>query len=210
MTGVDVELGIEGDFDVIVLKVTLVDHPLNLGDRIRLAQLRVEKDQPASGRRRLDVVVDQIVVNEESRRRLTDSISTALKHGKGSVMLLEKGKEQTRHFSQHLMCPTSGISYDEPAPNNFSFNSPYGACRKCNGLGTIPEIDLNSVIPDKKLFVLGDNRDSSDDSRSWGLVPFENLEGRAVLIWCSLDWEKRGRKLGFPALRTERLFSIIN
>jgi signal peptidase I len=66
------------------------------------------------------------------------------------------------------------------------------------------------VIPEKKLFVLGDNRDSSDDSRSWGLVPFENLEGQAVLIWCSLDWENRGRRLGFPQLRTERLFTTIN
>lgn len=98
----------------------------------------------------IEIVVDRLTITPEDKNRLTDSMRMALKHGKGSMMILDEEKKTVRHFSQHLMCPTSGISYDEPAPNTFSFNSPYGACRKCNGLGTIPEIDLQVVMPDKK------------------------------------------------------------
>jgi len=96
----------------------------------------------------IEIVVDRLVVNEDARVRITESIKTTLKQGKGSMMVLNELDNKVRHFSQHLMCPTTGISYDEPAPNSFSFNSPYGACPKCNGLGTIPEIDIKTVIPD--------------------------------------------------------------
>ena len=97
----------------------------------------------------IEIVIDRLVVNEDSRQRITDSVKLALKHGKGSLMVLDDKTNKVQHLSQHLMCPTTGISYDEPAPNSFSFNSPYGACPKCNGLGTIPEIDVNIIIPDK-------------------------------------------------------------
>jgi excinuclease ABC subunit A len=98
----------------------------------------------------IEIVIDRIAVTDDMKTRITDSVRMALKHGKGSLMVVDDDTDVLKHFSQHLMCPTSGISYDEPAPNTFSFNSPYGACPKCNGLGTIAEIDLNSVIPDKK------------------------------------------------------------
>lgn len=65
-------------------------------------------------------------------------------------MIIENGKDKENYYSRHLMCPTSGISYDEPQPNTFSFNSPYGACKRCNGLGTITEVDIKSIIPDFK------------------------------------------------------------
>lgn len=96
----------------------------------------------------IEIVVDRISVNSDALHRISDSVKTTLKQGKGTMMVYDEKSKKVRHFSQHLMCPSTGISYDEPAPNSFSFNSPYGACRKCNGLGTIPEIDIKQVIPD--------------------------------------------------------------
>jgi excinuclease ABC subunit A len=78
-----------------------------------------------------------------------------MKLGKGSVILYEPDKERDHYYSRHLMCPTSGVSYDEPQPNTFSFNSPYGACRRCNGLGTISEVDIKSIIPDPRQTIKG-------------------------------------------------------
>lgn len=115
----------------------------------------------------IEVVIDKVSVNELNKQRLYNSIKTALKAGKGSLMIYDVETKKVRHYSQHLMCPTSGISYDEPQPNSFSFNSPYGACPKCNGLGEIPEIDLNSIIPEKNktirnggIIPLGEYRDN--------------------------------------------------
>ncbi len=98
----------------------------------------------------IELLIDQPVANEESRQRISESLALAMKTGKGTALILEGDAEKENYFSRHLMCPTSGISYDEPQPNTFSFNSPYGACRKCNGLGTISEVDLKSIIPDPK------------------------------------------------------------
>lgn len=102
----------------------------------------------------IEIVIDRIQVNPDDRQRIFDSVKLALKHGKGTMMVSEasnaKGPTgEARHFSRHLMCPSSGISYDDPAPNIFSFNSPYGACPKCNGLGHILEIDIDKIIPVK-------------------------------------------------------------
>ena len=96
----------------------------------------------------IDLLIDRIDVSETSRQRLVESLNLAMKLGKGSILIIENESEKENYYSLHLMCPTSGISYDEPQPNTFSFNSPYGACRSCNGLGTISEIDLKSIIPD--------------------------------------------------------------
>jgi excinuclease ABC subunit A len=113
----------------------------------------------------IEVVVDRIVADPKDRHRIGQSISKALKEGKGVMMLMEENGK-VHHFSKYLMDPKTGLSYDEPAPNNFSFNSPYGACPTCNGLGVIEEITEESVIPDKKLSIsrggilpLGEYRD---------------------------------------------------
>ena len=97
----------------------------------------------------IEVVIDKLKVEGESER-LKKSVQTAMKQGEGLIMILDKDTDQLKHFSKRLMCPTSGIAYSDPAPNNFSFNSPQGACPRCKGLGTINEIDLEKVIPNKK------------------------------------------------------------
>lgn len=98
----------------------------------------------------IETVVDTLEVKELSQQRLTNSLKTALKHGKGVLLVLDHETGETRNFSKFLMCPTSGISYPEPEPNTFSFNSPYGACEKCSGLGYITEMDIKKIIPDDK------------------------------------------------------------
>jgi excinuclease ABC subunit A len=113
----------------------------------------------------IEVVIDRIVPDAKDRYRIGQSVNTALKEGKGVILIQEENKK-VHHFSKFLMDPKTGLSYDEPAPNNFSFNSPYGACPSCNGLGEIEEITEESVIPDKKLSIsrggilpLGEYRD---------------------------------------------------
>lgn len=113
----------------------------------------------------IEIVVDRIIAEEEDRYRITQSLKTALHHGKG-IMMLRDEEGKIFHFSKYLMDPTTGLSYDEPAPNSFSFNSPYGACPSCNGLGIIEEITRESIIPDPSLSIsrggiapLGEYRD---------------------------------------------------
>lgn len=130
----------------------------------------------------IEIVVDRITVNDDQKARITDSVRMSLKHGKGSLMVLNEDSDVLKHLSQHLMCPTSGISYDEPAPNTFSFNSPYGACPKCNGLGTIPEVDFKSVIPDLKATI-----------KSGGIAPLGPYKDN----WIFSQIQSIGRKHGF-------------
>ena len=97
----------------------------------------------------IEVVIDKMAVSGENDR-LKKSVALAMKQGEGLIMILDKETNEAKFFSKRLMCPTSGISYSDPAPNNFSFNSPQGACPHCKGLGYINEIDLAKVIPNRK------------------------------------------------------------
>jgi excinuclease ABC subunit A len=101
----------------------------------------------------IDIVVDRLVVNEKDSKRLYTSVQAALKIAKGIIRVADKDNN-VFYYSKYLMDPVSGISYDEPQPNTFSFNSPYGACEKCDGLGYIFEIDESSVVPNPKLSIL--------------------------------------------------------
>jgi len=100
----------------------------------------------------IEIVVDRVKVRQDDRFRIAESVKTALQHGKGIIMVSDE-KEETHHFSKFLMDPKTGLAYDEPAPNAFSFNSPYGACSVCSGLGMIEEITEESVMPDKTLSI---------------------------------------------------------
>ena len=99
----------------------------------------------------IEVVIDKLKPGGEATDRLKKSVAIAMKQGEGLVMILDKESGAIKHFSKRLMCPTTGISYSDPAPNNFSFNSPQGACPHCKGLGYINMIDLGKVMPDKKM-----------------------------------------------------------
>lgn len=101
----------------------------------------------------IEMVVDRMQIAELDKKRIYDAVVLAMKHGAKSMMIHDMESNEVRHFSRFLMCPTTGISYPEPEPSLFSFNSPYGACSSCNGLGEIAEIDREKVIPDGNLSI---------------------------------------------------------
>ena len=101
----------------------------------------------------IEVVIDKLGVNLKDEERLRKSVDTAMRQGDGVLMILDKESGAVKNYSKRLMCPTTGMSYGDPAPNRFSFNSPEGACPRCKGLGIINEIDLNKVIPDRSVSI---------------------------------------------------------
>ena len=117
----------------------------------------------------IELIVDRVVVSEERRERIRQSLQTALKMGDGLMFLLINDAQILRQYSKNLMCPVSGISYEVPSPNSFSFNSPYGACPSCNGMGEINDIDLTKVIPDDSKSING-----------VGIVPFGEVRSNLM------------------------------
>jgi len=130
----------------------------------------------------IELVVDKISLKGRSAERLQASVQTAMRHGKGSMMLIDLQDSKERYFSKKLMDPATGFSFDEPEPNSFSFNSPYGACPHCNGLGTITEIDIKKIIPDP-----------GRNIRKGGIAPMGEAKG----TWIFRQIEALGEKYGF-------------
>ncbi len=118
----------------------------------------------------IEIVIDKLVVARKDENRLRKSLQTAMQQGDGVIMLLEKDGAP-RYLSRHLMCPTSGISYSEPAPHNFSFNTPKGACPCCKGLGVVNQIDMAKIIPDRRLSIA-----------QGGIVPL-GKESNSLIFW---------------------------
>ena len=122
----------------------------------------------------VEVVIDKMVVSDKDENRLKQSVSTAMHQGDGLLMILNAQDDEIRHYSKRLMCPVTGLSYKEPAPHNFSFNSPQGACPRCKGLGYVNLIDVDKVIP---------NRDMS--IHEGGIVPLGKYKN--VMIFWQLE-----------------------
>jgi len=122
----------------------------------------------------IETVIDKLKITTSDSKRIKRTVKTALQHGKGLLMVLEKDTNEVHYFSRKLMCPVSGISYNEPAPHTFSFNSPQGACPKCNGLGVVNEIDVKKIIPDPSLSI-----------RKGGIAPLGKYKN--MLIFWQLD-----------------------
>jgi excinuclease ABC subunit A len=101
----------------------------------------------------IEVVIDKLMVSASDERRLKESLKVAMKQGDGLIMILDAGTDEVRHYSRRLMDPQTGLSYSEPAPHNFSFNSPQGACPKCKGLGQVNLLDMGKIVPNPSLSI---------------------------------------------------------
>ena len=162
------------------LRVRIDGEIVELTRRIQLDRYKVHD---------IEIVIDRLEVLPDARQRINESVQLAMKQGKGIIMIqpfetgdFDEKYGKIQYYSRHLMCPTSGISYDEPQPNLFSFNSPYGACPKCNGLGVVSEIDITKIIPDKKSTI-----------RKGGIAPLGPHKGS----WIFKQIEAIGEKFGF-------------
>ena len=130
----------------------------------------------------IEVVIDKLKVSSKDRQRLKKSLEIAMEQGDGVIMVMDKDSGQLRYFSRRLMCPTSGISYNEPAPHNFSFNTPKGACPTCKGLGMVNRIDIDKIIPDKSMSIA-----------QGGILPL-GKEKSSMIFW---QIKAIGEKYGF-------------
>lgn len=101
----------------------------------------------------IEVLVDKLIVSNKFEDKLKSSVRTAMKQGSGLILIQDADSGEVRHYSRELMCPTTGLSYHEPAPHNFSFNSPLGACPRCKGIGTVDSIDIEKIIPDPSISI---------------------------------------------------------
>ncbi|MFD1602224.1 excinuclease ABC subunit UvrA [Flavobacterium artemisiae] len=132
----------------------------------------------------IEIVVDRMLIEDtpDNQKRLAESINTAMHHGEDVLMVLDQDSNEVRYFSRNLMCPSTGISYQNPEPNLFSFNSPKGACPHCNGLGTVHEINVKKIIPNPKLSI-----------KAGGFAPL----GEYKSSWIFKQLETIGEKFGF-------------
>lgn len=135
----------------------------------------------------IEVVVDKLVAHDKDDERLKKSVATAMKQGDGLLMIMEKDSGEAKYYSKRLMCPTTGMSYGDPAPNKFSFNSPEGACPRCKGLGYVDEIDLGKVIPDKSISI-----------RQGAIVPLGKYKNQMIFWQIESILEKYGCDLATP------------
>ena len=151
----------------------------------------------------IEIVVDRMVIDEspENEKRLSESINTAMHHGENVLMVLDQDSSEVRYFSRNLMCPTTGISYQNPEPNLFSFNSPKGACDHCKGLGTVNEINTKKIVPNPKLTI-----------KAGGFAPLGEYKSSWIFKQLEIIGEKYGFKLTdtIEKISAEAMEMILN
>ncbi len=149
----------------------------------------------------VEVVIDKLVPEDKDDTRLRNSLSTAMKQGDGLLMVLDVDAGTVRHYSKRLMCPVTGLSYKEPAPHNFSFNSPQGACPKCKGLGVVNQIDIDKVIPDRSLSI-----------REGAMIPLGKYKNSMIFWQIEALLDRYGANLNTPVseLPGEAIDEILN
>jgi excinuclease ABC subunit A len=151
----------------------------------------------------IEIVVDRMVIEDtaENEKRLTESINTAMHHGENVLMVLDQDSNEVRYFSRNLMCPTTGISYQNPEPNLFSFNSPKGACDHCNGLGTVNEINVKKIVPNPKITI-----------KAGGFAPLGEYKSSWIFKQLEIIGEKYGFKLtdAIEKIPAEAMEMILN
>jgi excinuclease ABC subunit A len=149
----------------------------------------------------IEVVIDKLIISEKYEARLKKSLKTVLKMGDGVLMLMEKESGKINYFSSKLMCPQTGLSYNETAPHNFSFNTPKGACQKCNGLGTVNQIDISKIIPNQNLSIA-----------AGGILPLGKERKSLIFQQIKVISEKYGFDLNTPIseISEEGLNEILN
>ncbi len=135
----------------------------------------------------IEILIDKLVVSNKFADKLKASVRTAMKQGSGLILIQDVEQEEVRHYSRSLMCPTTGLSYNEPAPHNFSFNSPQGACPRCKGIGTVDQIDIEKIIPDPELGIAGG-----------GIVPLGKEKSNLLFWQIAAICEKYGVTLKTP------------
>lgn len=148
----------------------------------------------------IELVVDKVVMDGVDLKRLKNSVATAMKNGDGVMSVMDYETGGVRYYSRHLMCPDTGISYKDPAPHTFSFNSPHGACKKCKGLGYINSVDLEKIIPDNSLSIY-----------AGGILPLGKYKGSLIFYQIDTILKKHGATLKTPIwdLPEEALTDIL-
>lgn len=149
----------------------------------------------------IETVIDKLLVSASDERRLKESLRVAMKQGDGLVMVLDAESGELRHYSRRLMCPVTGLSYSEPAPHNFSFNSPQGACSKCKGLGVVNLIDMEKIVPDKNLSIY-----------QGGIVPLGKYKNTLIFWQIEALCQKHGVTIKTPIrdIPDEAMDEIMN
>jgi len=148
----------------------------------------------------IEIVVDKIVMDQVDLKRLKNSVAMAMKHGKGVMTVKDYESEEIKYYSRHLMCPDTGLSYKDPAPHTFSFNSPHGACRKCKGLGVVNEVAMEKIIPDNSLSIY-----------AGGILPLGKYKASLIFYQIETILRKHGADIKQPIrdLPEEALTDIL-